>query len=372
MKDNGQSKKISLAMIANDLNINGISTVIANYCMNIDLSRFDITVIAGAPIDVSYKRQFDIQGVHYVELPARKTSAKMFYRALYKEFKNKEYDIVHVHGNSATITIELLIAWLNGIKVRIAHCHNSTCDNKRMHRMMLPLFKRLCTNGLACSILAGKWLFENGKYEVLPNGFYTERFCFDENARKSVRSELNLDEKYVIGHIGRFNNQKNHTFLLEVFTEIAKEREDAVLLLVGNGPNYNKVMQIIDNHPFKDRIVVYGETSETEKIYAAMDVFAFPSKHEGLGIVLLEAQINGLKCVVSDVIPQEVIISDQIILLSLDDDVSEWKDEILKAEPLDRKELYNRNQEKILKYDIRKNVKQLEDFYSNALIEKKK
>ena len=369
---NEQNKKTSVAMITNDLNINGISTVVANYCMNIDLDKFDITVIAGAPIDAIYKQKFDLKGIHYVELPARKSSSKVFYRALYKEFRNKKYDIAHIHGNSATITIELLIAWLNGIKVRIAHCHNSTCDNKKIHRMMLPLFKRLCTGGLACSDLAGQWLFKNGKYEVLPNGFYTERFCFNDNDRSEIRKELNIDDKFVIGHIGRFNNQKNHPFLLEVFKEVGKERKDAVLLLVGNGPNYDKVMQIIDNHPYKDRIIVYGETTEAEKLYSAMDVFAFPTKHEGLGIVLLEAQISGLKCVVSDVIPHEVVLGDSMVLLSLDDDISKWKDAILKNQSINRNTFYKESEDKILKYDIRKNVKRLEDYYINALAGKKR
>lgn len=354
-------------MIANDLNINGISTVIANYCMNMNLEKFDITVVAGAPIDESYKQKFDKLGIHYVELPARKTSSKAFYKALFKEFRKNKYDISHIHGNSATITVELLLAFLSGIKVRVAHCHNSTCDNKKIHKIMLPLFKMLYTHGFACSDLAGKWLFGKKDYKVLPNGFYTERFRFDENVRNQERNRLNLDGKYVIGHIGRFNNQKNHPFLLEIFKEIGKEREDAVLLLVGNGPNYDKVMQIIDSHPYKDRIVLYGETSEAEKAYSVMDVFAFPSKYEGLGIVLLEAQINGLKCVSSDVVPQEAVLGDNMVLLSLDDDINKWKDEMLNQNKFNRNDFYNQNEEKILKYDINKNAKELENYYYNAI-----
>lgn len=359
-------------MLANDLNINGISTVVANYCMNMDLEKFDITVVAGAPIDKSYRQLFDKQGIHYAELPARKTSAKAFYLALFKEFKKNKYDIAHIHGNSATITIELMLAFLHGIKVRVAHSHNSTCDNMKIHKLLLPLFKILKTHSCACSDLAGKWLFGKGDFNVLPNGFYTERFAFNEELRKQERSRLNIDDKFVIGHIGRFNKQKNHAFLLEIFNEIAQEREDAVLLLVGTGPDYDKVIQLIDNHPFKDRIILYGETSEAEKAYAAMDVFAFPSKYEGLGIVLLEAQMNGLKCVSSDVIPQEAILGENIVLLSLDDDIKKWKDEILEQKPINRNAFYYQNEDKILKYDIRQNAKELEEYYCNAINRKKK
>lgn len=372
MKNNIQNNKIKLAMLANDLNINGISTVVANYCMNMNLEKFDITVVAGAPIDNSYKQMFDKQGIHYVELPARKTSSKAFYKALFKEFKQTKYDIVHIHGNSATITVELLIAFLNGIKVRVAHSHNSTCDNMKIHKMLLPLFKILHTHGFACSDLAGKWLFGKKEFQVLPNGFYTERFRFDESIRNQQRDSLNLEDKYVIGHIGRFNNQKNHPFLLQVFEEVAKKREDAVLLLVGNGPNYDKVMQIIDNHPFKDRIILYGETSEAEKAYSAMDIFAFPSKYEGLGIVLLEAQINGLKCVSSDVVPSEVVLGENMVLLSLDDDIQKWADEIINPATINRGSFYTQNEDKILEYDIQKNAKQLEEYYYNAVNKKRR
>ena len=231
-------------MLVNDMNINGISMVIMNYCKNLDKSKFDISVISGTPINDFYKSQCREFNIKLYELPARKQKKLKYFQALYRVLKQK-FDIVHVHGNSATISIELLIAKICGVKVRIAHSHNTTCDHIKIHKLLWPLFRQVYTHGLACGQQAGKWMFHNGKFYVLPNAFETANFIYDNEARQRIRNELKLDNKYVIGHIGRFNNQKNHPFLLRIFTEIAKKREDAYLLLVGNGPDFEEVQKLI-------------------------------------------------------------------------------------------------------------------------------
>lgn len=361
-------KKIKIVMILNNLDLNGISSVVMNYCTNINFNKFSVNILAGSLINPSYKNICENLGISIKELPSRKDSPEMFYNALFKELKRNNYDIAHIHGNSATITMELFLAWISGIKIRIAHIHNSTCNHMKINKLLIPLFNKLYTHGFACSTLAGNWLFKNKKYYVIPNGFDTTRFYFNLEYRKIIRKQLNLnDNNFLIGHVGRFNNQKNHPFLLKVFEQVAKKNSNVYLILVGNGPDFDKINQLINQHPYKNRIIVYGETTEIEKIYSAMDLFAFPSKYEGLGIVVLEAQISGLPCCISSSVPNDVIISDNINFIPINNDsIPLWCDKILYY-TINNINRTIRNKINIKKFDIKNNVEYLENLYFKLL-----
>lgn len=361
------AEKIKIAYLTKNLPANGITNVIMNYSLNLNKNKFEITIISGCPVLDIYKKKCDEQGIKTVELPDKIKSSKQYYLEMWKILSKKKFDIVHVHGNSATITIELMMAKLKGIRVRIAHCHNITCDNLKAHQLLLPIFKRIYTHAFACSELAGHWLFGDKPFTVLPNGFDTYKFVFDAKKRKQIRAELGLKGKFVIGNVARFNAQKNHPYLLQVFEAVAAERENAYLLLVGDGPDLEKIQKIIEQHPYKDRIIYYGVTDHVEYIYDATDVFVLPSKHEGLGIVFLEAQINGLPVVTSDVVPREVDLGKGVTFLALADDVTEWKNAILHAKTIDRDIFYHQHIHAIEGYDIKKNAGQLEKYYRQML-----
>lgn len=355
--------KICVAMIVNDLNNNGISNVVMNYCLHMNKDLCKMTIIAGKPINDFFRIQCKESGIELVEMPERKVNTGKYYKTLWKELSGGKYDIVHIHGNSATISVELLIAKLNGIKVRIAHCHNSTCSNVKAHKILLPLFNRLYTHGFACSSLAGDWLFGNKEYDILPNGFITEKFFFDLEKRNKIRNELDLNDKFVIGTVARFNDQKNHPYLLKIFEAVAREKEDAYLVLVGGGPNLEMVKKLIEIHPYKDRIIYYGETNHVECLYDAFDVFVLPTKFEGLGIVFIEAQISGLPVITSNKVPPEVNIGNRTKFIALSEDIKEWKDAILNSEIIDRDDFAKTYKKEISVYDIRENVKVLLNYY---------
>lgn len=362
-------KKIRVAMVADSLNKNGISYVIKNYCTLIDKEKFDVTVIAGLPIDPFFSECFDGTGVKIVEMPERKVNTKLYYKALRHELSGKKYDIVHVHGNSATISVELLLAKLGGIKRRVAHSHNTTCDHIKADKLLRPLFYSLCNGRIACGEEAGRWLFGKREFTVLPNGFDTKKFIFNPKEREKIRSRCNLTDKFVIGCVARFNNQKNHPYLLKIFESVAAEREDACLFLVGDGPNRESVLELIENHPYKDRIVYYGESERIYELYSAMDIFVLPTRHEGLGIVFIEAQISGLPCVTTDVVPRATKLGNSIVYLPLSEDVAPWRDAVLNAPAVDRAGYYGAHRKQIQTYEIKRNVKDLERFYI-SLVEK--
>lgn len=359
---------IRVVYIAKNLAVNGITNVIMNYCCNINKNKFDITIIAGTPIEGIYREQCKINGIKIVEAPDKTKKTRQYYLAIWKELKN-HYDIVHVHGNSATITIELIMAKLRGNKVRIAHCHNSTCDNIKIHKMLLPVFGKVCTHGFACSKVAGDWLFGKRNYKILQNGFDTKKFIFNSEKRTIIRNQMELQDKFVIGNVARFNNQKNHPYLLEIFKNIAKKKKEVFLLLVGDGPDLEKIQNMINNHPYKNRIIYYGITDRVEDVYNIMDVFVLPSKHEGLGIVFLEAQINGLPVVTSDQVPLEVNIGGRTEFLELSKNTDEWEKAILNVEIIDRLTFWEQFSNEIEIFDIKKNVEKLEEQYENMLME---
>lgn len=362
-------KKIKVAMVSNHLGVMGISSVIMNYSKSIDLQKYDITIIAGRPIAQQYVEECKLLGIKVIELPSRPKEPLSHYFHLYQSLKSGGYDIVHVHGNSSIMSIELTLSKLAGIKKRIAHSHNSTCPNIVIHNILSPYFGKIYTKALSCGVLAGDWLFGKDNFEVLPNGFHTEKFKFSLNKRNSIRKKLQLEDKYVIGHIGRFNQQKNQTYLLQIFEETAKINKDVCLLLVGTGPDFEKVKSLVGTHPYKNRIILYGESSEPNALYSAMDLFVLPSLHEGLPVVLLEAQISGLPCLVSDTVTREMDFGD-ISWASIEANPQIWSNKILEIKDkvnIDREFYYEKNRKQILEYDISNNVKQLEKIYTDLV-----
>lgn len=364
-------RKIRIAMVTNHLGVTGISTVIMNYCKALDHERYDLTVIAGDPIAEENRRVCRQNGITLVPLPSRHKQSVKHYSALWKALKDGHYDIVHVHGSSSMMAIELTIARLAGIKRRIAHSHNSACPNMRIHRILNPYFKGCYTKALACGKLAGDWLFGEDRFEILPNAFHTEQFVFDPEARKRIREELHLDDKLVIGHIGRFNKQKNQPYLLHVFEQLGRQCSNAVLLLVGTGPDFDMTKRLIKGHPYRDRIILYGVTENTSELYAAMDIFVLPSRHEGLPVVLLEAQMSGLPCVASDCITRECDFGDTI-WESINADPDRWAERIRSLHmrsDVERQNYYEDHSDRIAIYNINRAIRQLDGIYKELIEE---
>lgn len=359
-------KKIRVAMLASKLDITGIGTVILNYATKLNSREFEITVMAGSPYDVYYKTEFEKSGIKIVEVPSKSANTMAYYWTLFRCLSKNKYDVVHLHGNSATMALELVIAKLRGIKKTIAHCHSSSCSNARIHKILLPIFKRLYSKAFACSDLAGEWIFGRNNYTVLPNCFETSDFLFDPKARVAKRKLLSVTDEIILGHVGRFNSEKNQQFLLQLFCGMAEKNKDLRMLLVGTGPSFGEISAAVNELECKDQIILYGESTEISELYSAMDIFLMPSKYEGLGLVAIEAQISGLPCVVSEFIPEDVIISDCIEFLPIDDNSLElWEKSIynLLGKKNDRSKIDDRH----MMWEIKGSVVLLEEEYRELL-----
>lgn len=367
-KDN----KISIAMIATNLKLNGISSVIMTYVKYLNLDKYKLTLIVGAGVNDGYRAICQDRGVEIIELAPRKENSIRFYAGLLKSLILHRFDAVHVHGSNASIGLELLIARLLGVKIRIAHSHNTTSTNMRLHNLMKPIFNWSYTDAFACGDLAGKWLFGSKKFTFIPNGIKLENFRFSKSIRNNERKKLSVQSNLLVGHVGRFNFQKNHSFILRIFEEILELRHDAKLLLVGNGPDFQKIEKEILKLGLSDNVITYGETNKMEALYMAMDTFLFPSRFEGFPVTLIEAQAAGLPCVVSNVISKEVKISSSLVFHSLSESPKLWAQAVINSTTNTfRDDFYEENSSKLKEFDERNVVLKLEKQY-DLIFERKK
>lgn len=272
-----------------------------------------------------------------------------YFKSVDKFFaEHHDYDVVHMHSSSKNYYI-LKCAAKWGIKVRVAHSHNTGFQSRNPltialgNQMMKPM-RRYATHWVGCSKLACEWLFgqgcvERGEAKVILNGIDSSLFIYDEKVRQEVRREMELDGKFVIGHVGRFVNQKNHTFLLDIFAEIAKRRDDAVLVLIGIGELMDAMKQKAADLGIADRVRFVGFRDDRNRIMQAMDSFLFPSLYEGLSVVLIEAQASGLPVFTSDTTTTETQYSPHMQFLSLEQPASAWADALLKVGSVERQDM---------------------------------
>ena len=207
-----------------------------------------------------------------------------------------------------------------------------------MHWCNRARIKRYATDFFACSEVAGRWLFGNedydaGKVVIVHNAISMERYLFSEDHRAIVRSAFGWGNRFVVGHVGRFDPQKNHEGLLDIFKEILKKRPDAVLALVGSrGGQYENILERVKSENLEDKVFFLGKRTDIGAFLSAMDVFLFPSLYEGLPFALVEAQANGLTCVISDTISREVnVIPGQLKPLSLGTSPEKWAETVVRA-----------------------------------------
>lgn len=365
-----ENKKIKIAMVTNHFGITGIGTVIMNYCKALDENKYDLTILTGKPIAESYKCGCEVFDIKLIALPSRRQNKLRHYYGLLRELRKGKFDIVHIHGSSSMMAIELFIAKIAGIKVRIAHSHSCCCSHMKLQNILNLFLKKLYTMPMACSNIAGDWLFGCDNYTILPNGFDTIKFIFSEQERHRVRRELGVENKFVLGHVGRFNETKNQKYLLDIFENIGEKYEDTYLLLIGTGPDFDIIKELVHKHPFSERIILYGESDDISSLYSAMDVFLFPSLYEGLGLVAVEAQISGLPCVISDKVPKIVEVGENVSFLPIGAEGEKaWGAQIAeyKTLSLDRTSVYTRIESKIHKFDMISCASKLENIYDSLM-----
>lgn len=357
--------KLKILMCADNLLIQGISIVIMNYIRNIDKKRFEVTLAVGNQVNEEYINECQKLGIKVTLLPIRHVNPIRFYLALFKFIRNNSFDIFHMHGNSSIMSIGLFISLILGVKIRIAHCHSSQSEHEKIHKLLLPFFKHTYTHAFACSEISGKWIFGEGNFTVIPNGLNINQFIFNQKSRELIRNKLLLSKKYVLCNVGRMELKKNVHYLIKVFTQVAEKMDDAVLLLIGDGCDIERLRSIAHKSNYENRIIFYGEAKNIPEILSAADIFLSASPAEGFGLVAVEAQLSGLYCILSNSFPKEVTVTQNTITLPIGEhDVMKWTNEIIKKiQVSNRNAVYNQNSDLICKYDIKSTIKVLENKY---------
>lgn len=328
---------VRVAQIMGKFNAGGVESVIVNYYRNINHGKVQFDFYTDADSSRPFPQELLDMGARQIVLPPYQHLPE-YLSALERNLKERHYQIVHSNLNTLSV-FPLFAAWRAGVPIRIAHSHSTAGGGMDFKRDMIkyalrPFSRFFATHYIACSEHAGRWLFGNVPFALMPNAIDTERFAYNPRTREEVRQSLGLENKFVIGHVGRFSPQKNHDFLLDIFQEVCKRRDDCVLMLIGGlgsaGTDIEKNLRAkVESMNLADKVLFMGTREDISDLYQAMDVFLLPSLYEGLGMAAIEAQCSGLPCVLSTRVPNEAKVIKQTCFLSLKDSPKEWAERIL-------------------------------------------
>lgn len=345
----------------------GISTVILDNYTLFDKEKFQLDIIASGDYSYQLITEFQNIGVNIKCLPSRKISVIKYINALMQLIKIENYDAVYLHGSSAIMSIELVLAKFCGCKKRIVHSHNTTCKHKTADKLLRPIFYKSYTVALACGNDAGKWLYRKRPFDIIKNGRNTKVYCFNRNKRNEMRKHLGLSNNTLaIGHVGNFNRQKNQMFLLDILERIIKEKKQVKLYLIGDGSTKDDIIREAEHRELSRFICFTGSVSNVPDMLQAMDLMLLPSLHEGLPLVVVEWQIAGLPCILSNLVTHECAFTDLVSFLPIDN-AERWCNSILNGEhlQLDREQASKKAIIAAQKsgYDLKENADRLQSYF---------
>lgn len=363
-----KTKKINVLIImTTPIGTSGISEIVLRYYnnMNKDKIRFDF-IVPNDPNEKIKKFFYKNNSRYYVE-EGRKKIFK-YYRSIKRIMQENKYDIVHVNGNSATMAVEMKAAKASGCKIRIAHTHNTKTEHYIIDKILRPILYKNTTTCFACGIDAGKKLYKNRKFYVIPNGNNLDKFRFNTDQRRKYRKIYNFNNEIVIGHVGRFEEQKNHKYIVEIFKKVCLSNKKAKLILIGSGSKEKEIKDIIEKEKLEKNVVFTGEIRNVNEVINACDVMILPSKYEGLPLVAIEWQANGLPIIASNKISKEIDKTNTIKFYGIEQsNIDEWTKEIEKIvfneKNRDKCSIVNCEKLKEEGYDIKEDAKKLKQIY---------
>ncbi len=362
---------INVCHVVSGLISGGVETMIYNYCSYIKKDNICFHILHQHEANPKNVDELNSIGCKITRIPSKRKHPFKNFIETYKYIKKNQIAIIHCHMTMVN-WLPLLAARIARVPVRICHSHtNNVSEKKYSERIMNTIFRYLCLkNGnvfLACSDEAGKYLYKNKiKYEIIYNGLNLEKYKYNEIERKRIRQKYNIKEKdFVVGHVGRFVSVKNHKFIIDFFEKLLKENKNYKLMLIGDGELKEIVYQEVLQRGLDKNIIFVGVVPNAQDYYSAFDLLILPSLFEGVPLTIIEAQANGLKCIISDKIDKKaIILKDKITILELNDEKWVKTIKIIKKE-YDR-EINNESFEKN-HYNIEKESKKLEKIYLENL-----
>lgn len=359
-------KPLRVLQVVTNMDRGGLETMLMNYYRNIDRTRVQFDFLTHRQEKAAYDDEILSLGGKIYHLPRLVPWSSTYRKALDNFFKtHPAYSIVHVHQDCLSAVI-LKAAKQHGVPTRIAHSHNSNQDKNLKYPIKL-FYKRFipkyATVLMACSHEAGDWMFGGSEYQTLFNAIDAKKYEYNVRVREQIRSLMGIHSgSIVVGNIARFLPQKNHTFLVDIFSKLVKRVPNATLLLVGDGELRPAIEEKVKKLNIADQVIMTGVRADIPDLLQAMDIFVLPSLYEGLPLVMLEAQASGLPCIISDKVPTECIVTNGLVSqVKLADGAAAWAERILLCRGAERFARYG--EVKAAGYDIVENAKKLEEFY---------
>lgn len=364
---------IRVLQVTGVMNRGGAETMIMNLYRHMDRERVQFDFVENSLVPGVFDEEIRSLGGRIYYCPHYNGKNHFAYQKWWEHFWNEhaaEYRVVHGHIGS-TAAFYLAAAKKHGVYT-IAHSHGADSTNvlrQSLYSILSFPTRRIADYFFACSEQAGidrfgkKVAAQSDRYRILNNAVDTTLFGFEEKKRMKKREELSLsDGEYVLGHVGRFTEEKNHEFLLDIFAECVKRDPSAKLLLIGDGPLRQEMEEKAERLRVADRVQFLGVRSDVSELMQAMDLLLFPSKNEGLPVTLVEAQTAGLPCVISDSIPKDCILcGDLVTAFSLSEPAAEWAMQVLSRREENRRD--HSHEVAAAGFDITETSKWLEGFY---------
>lgn len=353
---------IRILQVIGSLGWAGVEAVVMNYYRNVDRTNVQFDFITCSEKPERYDNEIQQMGGKIHRLPSRSRHPLAYMRGLRQVIKGNGYKIVHIHQNSASMAMDGIVAKMCRVPVVIGHSHNTRCNVMWQHYMFKPLVNHVLTHRFACSEAAGEWIFGNRKDVVLVNNAIDSlKYHFCKDLRERKRSELGLQNKFVVGFVGRLHEQKNPFRLLEIFKSTLEIKQNCQLLLIGGGNLSCSLKEKCAKWGISDKVSFLGVRTDVSELMMAMDVFLMPSLYEGMPVVIVEAQASGLPCVISENIPTPNLTG-KVKIVPLSEENKKWVNKLLAYEDFFREDAT----EMIIRgnYDIVHEARKLQLFYN--------
>ena len=374
-----KNKPIRILLLFTVMDRGGAETMVMNYYRHIDRQQIQFDFMVHRERRGAYDDEIEAMGGRIYRMPPIYPQNFIRYKRMLKEFfdEHDEYQIIHSHMSELGY-FAFEEAKRHGVPVRICHAHNAPDfkhENLIQYIKLIPRYyfirriRHLTTDFFVCSNIAGVWLYgkeRQNEFVFMRNAIETEKFLYNVDEANAIRQELGILNQRLICHVGRFNRQKNHSFLIDIFKEIHEIDADSILLLIGDGDLRKEIEDKVNRFNLQDNVRFLGVRDDVPQLLKASNVLLFPSYYEGLSVVLVEAQATGIRCVVTNSLAKETVICEnQMILVPLQKSAKEWADIVLNEKSDNREYAVDIMKEE--GWDVSVNAKWLQDYYLNSM-----
>lgn len=349
-----------LLCIVGSMNAGGAETFLMKMYRQLDKSKYQMDFAVAINEEGFYDKEISAMGGRIYHITPKSMGILRNFNSIKKLVHNEKYEFVLRTSQHSLSALELFAAKQGGAKIRVFRSSNSnTMSGSKKEMILHKAFRfmpkyfanvRIAPSTEAAEFMFGKGCIQSGKVQLLHNAVDTDYFCYNKEFRKKHRDEFNITDEIVVGHVGRFSNQKNHKFLLDIFYGLSKINSNVKLILVGTGELKDRIKTQIHEYGLDNKVILTGVREDVNELLSAFDVFLFPSFYEGMPNTVIEAQATGLPCVISDTITKEANITGLVVYESLNNNVEEWVSSIVNS--LGKKRENTKTSFEEMKYDI--------------------